>query len=53
MIDSSCGPIQTKVVLNEKMAKSLDLFKEHGSINQNIISIVDSVIPEHVRKNVQ
>jgi len=53
MSDSCCGPIQTEVIYGKTNAHKLDLYKEHGPVGQNIVYIMDLVIPDLVRNNVE
>jgi len=53
MSDCSCGPIQVEEFKGTKNAQHLDLFEDHSIIGQNIIHILDRVIPDQVRNNVQ
>jgi len=53
MSDSSCGPIQPAVTIGEETAISWDIFTDHGPIAPTVVYILDRVIPDHVRNNVQ
>jgi len=53
MSDSSCGPIHTEIIKGKPNAKKLDMGKDHGPIGQNIIYILDQVISDLVRNNIQ
>jgi len=53
MSDSCCGPIQTRDINGKANAEELDLGRKHGPIGQNIVYILDLVIPDLVRNNVQ